>query len=111
MQKKVYKLCLLATLFFVGLYSFNTTVVAAEEEDFNEQEVTFTLIQGKDLPSDSNDGQQGSSITKPVGTGKLPSTGEMIQYLFPIAGVICLIVLIGYMIARKRKEEDSYETK
>lgn len=108
MQQKVYKLILLATLFFVGLYSFNTTVVAAEEEDFNKQEITFTLIQGKDIPN--NSGQQGTGVTKPLGR-LFPSTGEVQRYLYPIIGSLLFVLFILCLVIKRYRKDETYENK
>lgn len=111
MKKKICKFTLVATLFLVGLYSFGTTALA-EEEDFNNQEVTFSLVQGKESPKEKDESgiSNGSMSGKPLGRGTLPSTGELTPYFYSIVGLISLIASVSYIIAKRSKEGKSYET-
>lgn len=91
-------------MLFVGLYFFNTTVIASEE-DFNTQELTFTLIQKHRLPSNDEQSKTNTEIVN------LPSLGEIVDYLLLIAGMVCLLGVIGHILARKLREDDYYEKK
>ena len=100
MKHKIGKFIALATLFIAGLYSFGVSALAAEE-DFDQQEITFTLVQEKTPPGSSTDKPSSGILgSKPFGKEVFPSTGEVIKYTLPIIGVG---LIVGYLFFKRRK--------
>lgn len=107
MKHKIGKFITLATLFIVGLYSLGVSALAIEEEDFDQQEITFTLERDKTSPSNpTNKPSTGILGSKPFGKEVYPSTGEMIEYTLPIIGVG---LIVGYLFLKRRKGVKSSE--
>ncbi len=103
MRKKICKRVLLITLLLISLYSFNITTAAAEDEDFSENEVTFTLIQGKDSPGDKN----GAGTNPLLNNGTLPRTGGKENHLFLLVGLLILVIPVWLIVAKRGKERIS----